>query len=325
MNLKTGDTLSINEKMTDAHDSCFPSVDLDLEYSDDESTTLCNTPEGRNKKVLPPAPNSIIVDELEINQTGFIRNQHAKMKTDSLSCIPATPNSDVTACPCCLSYIQCTETKRNSNYIIPCNHTDEQKSYFASLMGKVRSDENRQNRSQEHASKTFASASLEYEIKSVLMESWMEKKGSGLDIFGNKSWKSRWCQLVSCHVPGFQVDVPVLLVSWHYSMPLPSTIIVLDEKLAISKHHEDKTKFCFDVVAKEKPVTKMMARTFSVSTSEERDEWIQGINKATQLFHKARKAYLMKETPLPPTSPKSNAQSNISIEGDLEGLSLSLE
>lgn len=314
--------------MSDAQDSfiheSMPYVDLDFEYSDDESINVGALDRGNNNTPLPSIPNSLIVDELEVNRKGFTRNQKSNMDTDVCS-VPSAPNTEVTACPCCLSYIQCTETKRNSNCIIPCNHTQEQKSYFASLMGKVWSDQYNQSRSQEHASKTIASASLEYEIKSVLMESWIEKKGSGRDLFGNKSWKSRWCQLVLARVPNFQVDVPILLVSWHYSMPMPSTIIVLDEKLAISTKHEDSTKFCFDVVAKEKSLTKLMARTFSVSSSEQRDEWIQVINDAIQQFHNARKAYRMREDPLPPTSPKSNTQTNIIHEGDLDGLSLCLE
>lgn len=314
--------------MVDSQDSCFheslPSVDLDLEYSDDESLNLYSLQE-RNEKPLPTTSNSLIVDELEVNHKGFIRKQDAKMETDITS-VPSAPNTEVTACPCCLSYIQCTETKRSNNFITPCNHTPEQKSYFLSLMEKVWSDQSSSlSRSQDHASKTIASANLEYEIKSILMESWIEKKGSGRDLFGNKSWKSRWCQLALARVPNYQVDVPILLVSWHYSMPMPSTIIVLDEKLAISKINENQMKFCFDVVAKEKPMTKMMARTFSVSSSEHRDKWIQGINNAIQQFDNARKAYRMKENPLPPTSPKSHAKKNSINEENLEGFSLCLD
>lgn len=319
----------------------MPYLDIDLEYSDDESSapSLYSSNESpspaRNGFIVPPSKHrkTLIVDEIEAND--FPKSPKSKMiqqhvSTSTNSC--TLDKNRTTACSCCLSYIQSGGIKKNNLNLIPCNHSPEQKSYFESLMSKVWSGSASGNESNttstEHANQVMAKASLEYQIKSVLMESWIEKKGSGLDMFGSKSWKSRWCQLVLASIPGYEMDVPVLLVSWHSSMPLPSNIIVLDMKLAITKDSDDISRFCFDVVSEQMSNTTTttssstnMARTFALRSLDERQEWISKINTATRDFQKARKVHRMKNEPLPPTSP-TQKKTWRAPNTDLEGLSL---
>lgn len=42
---------------------------------------------------------------------------------------------------------------------------------------------------------------VEYKFKRVLAEGWVNKKGTGKDIFGSRAFKSRWARLVVSTVP----------------------------------------------------------------------------------------------------------------------------
>lgn len=324
--------------MSDTQDSIenderMPYVDVDLEYSDDESSTSpLYSANGSPCSGFNLSPSThrktLVIDEIEWKH--FNRNTNSEMM-QHISTLTSGTSNDLqknrgTACSCCLSYIQHTGTKKNDrNLIQTCNHTPEQKSYFESVIENLWSGKESKTNSTEHANLVIAKASLEYQIKSVVMESWIEKKGSGLDLFGNTSWKNRWCQLVLASIPGYDVDVPILLVSWHYSMPLPSTIIVLDMKLAIAKHSDDTSRFCFDVVAEDRSFSTSttttsinMARTFALSSLEECHGWISKINSATKEFQKSRKMHRMKSEPLPPISPtqkKSRQSPNVNLDG----------
>ncbi len=136
-------------------------------------------------------------------------------------------------------------------------------------------------------------------------------------------------------MPGHNgIEVPLFLSSWHYSAPAPSSIIVLDTKLAVSVEIDDDmnthgnninsnanngTKnysHRFDIVAK----TKSSSRTFSASSLEERNTWVKIINEAVDKYDRAQRASRMSQCPLPPTIPRPvKICRNIS---DLNGLDL---
>jgi len=91
---------------------------------------------------------------------------------------------------------------------------------------------------------------VEYTILKCLKETWLYKKGSGKDVFGSTHWKPRWCQLVLANVNvkhsaggggtrnTIPIPVPLLLVSWHFSLK-PSTVIVLRDKITIAVNAND--------------------------------------------------------------------------------------
>jgi hypothetical protein len=61
-----------------------------------------------------------------------------------------------------------------------------------------------------------------FAINRVLVEGWMEKKGADNGWFGSTTWKQWWVQLALTSIHGYNLDVRVLHVYWHDSLPVPS-------------------------------------------------------------------------------------------------------
>ncbi len=93
-------------------------------------------------------------------------------------------------------------------------------------------------------------------------------------------------------------------------MPSPSTIIILDTKIAVSiDENEEESipawkssakQLRFDVVDR----AKSSLRTFSTSSVEERDSWINAINQAVCNYGRAQRNSRLSHVPLPPAIPK---------------------
>lgn len=174
---------------------------------------------------------------------------------------------------------------------------------------------------------------FQYTVTKCLKESWLHKKGSGNDVFGSKSWKARWCQLVLAEIPGYHGQVPLLLASWHSSLPKPSTIIVLEEKIAIpvdALHPNNDGKdaeftYKFDIVSEihQGGLVSSCTRTFSAVNIDVRDDWVQNINDSICNYGRFKKSLALKNvtSSLPPMSPRSKSYRSTD-KSDLEGLDL---
>lgn len=139
---------------------------------------------------------------------------------------------------------------------------------------------------------------LEGEVTKIIAEGWLQKKGTGKDWIGSKSWKPRWVQIVLAKVETCDIDIPLLLVYWNASMPKPSNIINLVSKVIIPLKNEN---ICgFDVVHvgnSENGDSSKTTRTFS-ATHKECNEWVQMINSTLHDFEKRRSVLKVRRTVL---------------------------
>lgn len=150
-----------------------------------------------------------------------------------------------------------------------------------------------------------------YDVKKVLSEGWLHKKGTGNDWFWSTAWKPRWAQLVLADVQGYDVQVPLLLMYWYPTSPMPSTVLSLDSTVVfpIDRKEDDSdekveewNKHCFNILHArarqedaafndQEPIT----RTFT-APPKERDQWMHAISKALLHFEKSKAAHALGET-----------------------------
>lgn len=91
--------------------------------------------------------------------------------------------------------------------------------------------------SNDHVSLALYNSVANGDVFDVIAEGWLWKKGSGNDLIGSRSLKSRWGRLVLILIsPEVAREnslnppyVPVLEIFWHQYSQAPSSIIILDE------------------------------------------------------------------------------------------------
>lgn len=163
-----------------------------------------------------------------------------------------------------------------------------------------------------------------------------------------------YCLSVTCifliqklaEVHGYSGQVPLLLASWHSSMPKPSTIIVLDQKIAIAidaledggvssffaqdTAGKQETEQCyrFDIASdhassncNDDPKS-LATRTFSAANADLRNDWVQRMNDTISTYARFKKSIALKNvtSKLPPISPRTKTSSR--EYSHLEGLDL---
>jgi len=282
--------------------------DIDLDYSDEEEENIYEE-EARKKNLPLPITPTIIIDE--VNEVVAKRYRHRKNYSQEPTSISVGPRYNESNLRRVVpSDPQYQETKTSEN---------EDKSWFPLNMKVLLSTSSDGRSSNDNDTmvkddKVVDHDSHDITVQNEIIGAWLQKKGSGKDIFGNKNWKQRWVRLAIAQVPGYDVDVPVILVSWHNTIN-PSTIIILDSRIAVpvdrkeSDDNDWNEVFCFDVV--QSGTTKLSTlsptsnksspRIFCCSTSEERDTWVKQINEA--IFEYEKRA--IKALNLPPTPPRS--------------------
>lgn len=346
-----------------------------------DSTTNNN----KNKKIsstVPLSPNRVLlIDELDTGGRSSAAVYYNKKKN---RCSSITTNRNTAAggkassscsiskataagrgnvcfpCPCCKAYV-CQTQPQKDNLLASNpeaandNHTSSNS--LTSLVQSIFSSESKLEPELESSAKAVnkealssSSSIVEYTVTHTFMETWLYKKGSGRDVFGSTHWKPRWCQLVLATVPNYLMPVPLLLVSWHFSLPKPSTVILLHNKMAIAvnadtvtqsiEEEEENFPYRFDIVQCHSTENKnqSMARIFAMKNIHERDEWVYELNEAICQFEKKNKTVMRIEQmekskekigrgvvgSLPPTVPKARLERDVSAASYLEGLDLLL-
>lgn len=122
-------------------------------------------------------------------------------------------------------------------------------------------------------------------IRRILVEGWLFKKGSGIDLICNRGWKPRWGILAMTANRHFDYEVPALIIYWNRSSSEPSTYLPLMNAIVMDGCKEDSEYFPyrFTVVPNGRPT-----RHFS-APQRQRDEWVHCIQIAIRDFLQARK------------------------------------
>lgn len=309
--------------------------DFDLDYSDEESvgedevldsntanvvtSSMCKQTSVQKNIPLPIAP-TIMIDEVSqvvakkyryhhdgngSCQTLSTSTQEGKQKDsdyDSSSNLEDTVPDSEQPCSTLIAGIYKSPWSSLKDMFLPANSDNSTRS----------------NASEVHDIEPLHDISVGH----VVMEGWVKKKGSGRDMLGNKNWKQRYVRLAVAQVPNYQVDVPILLVSWHSTIN-PSMIIVLDSRQAIPVNGDT-----FDIVESSASGKKLNRRpstvkhrpprTFS-SAEEDRDLWVKNINDSIWDYEK-RSFKALNLPPTPPRNPRALRRRRRIDEVELEGL-----
>ncbi len=157
---------------------------LDMEYSDDEGTSVSSLGESSSYSLIPL--KTLMIDELDNASSKKINKKEGSPKSRS----PLKHNARLNTID---SYVHCESKKKNN--LISSNVErihQEQQSSLSTLLDSMRPEQSRDD----DDDSLIKEEKIDFEIVEYIKENWLRKKGSGKDVFGNKSWKSRWCQLV---------------------------------------------------------------------------------------------------------------------------------
>jgi len=157
---------------------------FDMEYSDDEGTSVSSLEESSSYNLIPL--KTLMIDELDNASCKKTNKKEGSPKSRS----PLKHDARLNTID---SYVHC-ESKKKKNLIVSNVERihQEQQSSLSTLLESMRLDQN--NDADDDS--LIKEEKIEFEIVEYIKENWLRKKGSGKDVFGNKSWKSRWCQLV---------------------------------------------------------------------------------------------------------------------------------
>jgi hypothetical protein len=138
-------------------------------------------------------------------------------------------------------------------------------------------------------------AGVHYVPKSVLVEGWLHKKGTGKDWLGSRAWKARWARLALAKVDGYESEVPIMLIYWYPSSSQASTVILLDDTVVLSLELEDKDRWNshrFEIRHVQKQDTsgsELVATTRTFSAPQKgRDAWVYAISQALLSYEKQK-------------------------------------
>jgi hypothetical protein len=150
-----------------------------------------------------------------------------------------------------------------------------------------------------------------YRLTRCLVEGILYKKGSGKDWFFSRGFKARWTSLALGRVEGYDMEVPLLCVSWYPKSISASTVIVLDSTVVLAVDLPDKTKWSCHRFEIRHASTKAndslpMTRTFMAPDRKARDAWMYAISQAL-LYYEKEKATRRQTTIAPHQQNKSDS------------------
>ena len=160
-----------------------------------------------------------------------------------------------------------------------------------------------------------------YTVQSTLVQGWVHKKGTGKDIFGSRGWKSRWATLCTATVPGYDVDVPLLVIAWFPHSDTPSNVLILDPSrtvvMPVDRYPTEEkvvqwNTFTFEIVHSSSSTggsgdDTTTTRVFSVP-EQERSEWVCAIQQSLREYEQRlqRKSRSSPDLLRPPLSPRNS-------------------
>jgi hypothetical protein len=196
---------------------------------------------------------------------------------------------EAAACPCCKQSFDEADKKTLNEPHCYSNSQAAQASRSTSLLKTDDSLEEEEDIEDDYG---VLAAGVHYNIKRVMAEGWLHKKGTGQDWLGSRGWKARWARLALAHVDGFDTDVPLLLIFWFPSSSTPSTIIVLDSTvvMAVDAGVDRWNSYRFEIrhiPKKDSEGVTPVTRTFT-APRKGRDAWVYAISKALLTYEKKK-------------------------------------
>ena len=290
----------------------------DLDYSDEESVTSKDPIDDQIISLPTAKTRSLIIDEIDMPRK-------SKLTVGTVSTSPsASPGHDKAKIE--EPYVICSHVQKTNRLTLQTDGSNEN-TEFPSMTDLLEAiwPLSPTNSAKIKAKNEFGltvpktNGSFDYQVKSSILEGWLYKKGTGNDFFRSKSWKPRWCNLVVGSILGHQDEIPMLLVSWHPSMPA-STLFILHSRLAIAiDRKEDDSEdseelFCFDIVApyaktrsrENRDDIQNLSRSFS-GTPKDRNKWVHKINETVKDCERKLSKARRQKSSLPPTVPSRSS------------------
>jgi len=202
------------------------------------------------------------------------------------TCMPLLPDlMDMVACPCCHPGL---DEESETTALSYNNARDISLISAAESVEEAEKQAEKLNR--DLATTGMSTEGISYQIKRVLVEGLLYKKGSGTDWIKSRGWKGRWTRLALGWVEGYgDILVPLLCISWFPTSKSISTVIVLDSTVVLAMDLPEKDhRFRFDIrhaTTRENsslPVT----RTFAAPSHKARDAWVFAISESLLSFSK---------------------------------------
>ena len=213
-------------------------------------------------------------------------------------------------CPCCARYVV-KECDLSAASVGAPQQQQERQPTSLSLTASPSADDDRKDATLPGSLDPTDTA---YTVQSILVQGWVHKKGTGKDIFGSRGWKSRWATLCTATVPGYEVDVPLLIISWFPHSETPSNVLILDPSrtvvMPVDRYPTEEkvvqwNTFTFEIVHSRDDNT--TTRVFSVP-EQERSEWVCAIQQSLREYEQRlqRKSKASPDLLRPPLSPRSS-------------------
>jgi len=288
----------------------------------------------RSNNALPRPTSPLMVDELDYynnNHSGCARNvvgvdkvksaltghqqQKQKQKQNGAKTLGPVDFASLAPCPCCARYVvkDLDGSVGTSKQQQQQQQQQEQERQPPSLTASPSKDDDRKDAA---LPGSLDPTNTTYAVQSIAVQGWVHKKGTGNDLFGSRGWKSRWATLCTATVPGYDVDIPLLVISWFPHSDTPSNVLVLDPSrtvvMPVDRYPtEDKVvqwnTFTFEIVHSGDGGASPTTRVFSVP-EQERSEWVCAIQQCLREYGQRlqRKNRDSPDLLLPPLSPRSS-------------------
>lgn len=133
-----------------------------------------------------------------------------------------------------------------------------------------------------------------YQIKRVVVEGLLYKKGTGSDWLGSRGWKARWTHLALGRVEGYGdfTEVPLLCIARFSSSTSLSTVIVLDSTVAMVSdvpwHKKHPYRFEIRQASTQQNTSLPVTRIFSAPSRNARGAWVYAMSDALLTYEKEK-------------------------------------
>lgn len=222
-----------------------------------------------------------------------------------LTCMPFLPDlMDMVACPCChqgLDEESETPSAKSSRTIDPSTNNARDISLLSAAESVEEAEKQAEKLNNDLATTGMSAEGISYQIKRVLVEGLLYKKGSGKDWIKSRSWKGRWTRLALGWVEGYgDILVPLLCISWFPTSKSISTVIVLDSTVVLALDLAEKEhRFRFEIrhATTKQNFSLPVTRIFAAPSQKARDAWVFAISEALLSYSKEKAKRRSKKFP----------------------------